>query len=55
MGIPEVSRFSRVECPYMPGSPEMAAAVADAKNFLDMEKTGLVIVQEKVVLDRLAV
>lgn len=29
------------------GSPQMAAAVQDAKNFLDMERTGLVIVDEK--------
>jgi hypothetical protein len=28
----------------------MAAAVEDAKNFLDMERTGLVIVEEKTVL-----
>ena len=31
-------------------SPPMAAAVEDAKNFLDMEKTGLVIVEEKTVI-----
>ena len=31
-------------------SPEMVAAVEDAKNFLDMEKTGLVIVEEQTVL-----
>jgi uncharacterized protein (TIGR02118 family) len=31
-------------------SPTMAAAVEDAKNFLDMEKTGLVIVEEKTVI-----
>jgi uncharacterized protein (TIGR02118 family) len=35
-------------------SPEMGAAVEDAKNFLDMEKTGLVIVEEKAILDRVA-
>ena len=29
------------------GSPQMAAAVEDAKNFLDMDRTGLVIVEEK--------
>jgi steroid delta-isomerase-like uncharacterized protein/uncharacterized protein (TIGR02118 family) len=29
------------------GSPEMAAAVEDATNFLDMDRTGLVIVDEK--------
>jgi hypothetical protein len=28
-------------------SPEMGAAVEDAKNFLDMDKTGLLIVEEK--------
>jgi hypothetical protein len=31
-------------------SPEMVAAVEDAKSFLDMEKTGLVIVEENTVL-----
>jgi uncharacterized protein (TIGR02118 family) len=31
-------------------SPAMAAAVEDAKNFLDMERTGLVIVEEKTVI-----
>jgi uncharacterized protein (TIGR02118 family) len=31
-------------------SPEMAAAVEDAKRFLDMERTGMIIVEEKVVL-----
>jgi len=31
-------------------SPEMAAAVEDAKNFLDMDRTGMVIVEEKPVL-----
>ena len=31
-------------------SPAMTAAVEDAKNFLDMEKTGLVIVEEKAVI-----
>jgi uncharacterized protein (TIGR02118 family) len=30
-------------------SPEMAAAVEDAKGFLDMDRTGLVIVDEKSV------
>jgi uncharacterized protein (TIGR02118 family) len=30
-------------------SPEMAAAVQDAENFLDMSRTGLIIVQEKTV------
>jgi uncharacterized protein (TIGR02118 family) len=30
-------------------SPEMAAAVEDAQNFLDMDKTGLVIVEERTV------
>ncbi len=32
------------------GSPEMAAAVEDAKSFLDMERTGMVIVEEKTIL-----
>ena len=31
-------------------SPAMTAGVEDAKNFLDMEKTGLVIVEEKAVI-----
>jgi uncharacterized protein (TIGR02118 family) len=31
-------------------SPEMAAAVEDAQHFLDMEKTGMVIVQDNVVV-----
>lgn len=30
-------------------SPEMAAAVEDAKNFLDMERTGMVIVEERTI------
>jgi uncharacterized protein (TIGR02118 family) len=30
--------------------PEMAAAVEDARNFLDMDRTGLVIVEEKLVV-----
>ena len=30
-------------------SPEMGAAVEDAKTFLDMEKTGLVIVEERAI------
>jgi uncharacterized protein (TIGR02118 family) len=33
-------------------SPEMGAAVEDAKNFLDMEKTKLIFVDEKTVLER---
>ena len=31
-------------------SPEMGAAVEDAKNFLDMSRTGLIIVEEKSVV-----
>lgn len=31
-------------------SPEMAAAVEDAKSFLDMERTGMVIVEEKTIV-----
>jgi uncharacterized protein (TIGR02118 family) len=31
-------------------SPEMAAAVEDAKNFLDMERTGMILVEEKTLL-----
>ena len=30
-------------------SPEMAAAVEDAQNFLDMQRTGLVIVEDRTV------
>ena len=30
-------------------SPEMAAAVEDAKRFLDMERTGMILVQEKIL------
>lgn len=33
-------------------SPEMGAAIEDAKNFLDMEKTALLVVEEKAILDR---
>jgi hypothetical protein len=31
-------------------SPEMGAAVDDAKSFLDMERTGLIIVDERTIL-----
>lgn len=31
-------------------SPAMGAAVEDAKNFLDMDKTGLLIVEERVIV-----
>ena len=31
-------------------SPEMAAAVEDAKRFLDMERTGMFLVQEKILV-----
>ena len=31
-------------------SPEMATAVQDAQSFLDMEKTGLVIVEDKTIV-----
>lgn len=31
-------------------SPEMGAAVNDAKNFLNMERTGLIIVDERTIL-----
>ena len=31
-------------------SPEMAAAVEDAKRFLDMERTGMILVQEKTLV-----
>ena len=35
-------------------SPEMGAAIEDAKNFLDMERTGLVVVEEKTILETVA-
>jgi uncharacterized protein (TIGR02118 family) len=35
-------------------SPEMAAAVEDAQNFLDMERTGLIIVEEKTAIEHVA-
>lgn len=31
-------------------SPEMAAAVEDAKNFLDMDRTGMLVVEEKTII-----
>jgi hypothetical protein len=31
-------------------SPEMGAAVEDAKNFLDMDRTGMVIVEERSIV-----
>ena len=31
-------------------SPEMAAAVEDAKRFLDMERTSMILVQEKILI-----
>jgi uncharacterized protein (TIGR02118 family) len=31
-------------------SPEMTAAVEDAKRFLDMERTGMILVQEKILI-----
>ena len=31
-------------------SPQMAAAVEDAKRFLDMERTGMILVQEKILI-----
>ncbi|HEX2137285.1 MAG TPA: EthD family reductase [Microvirga sp.] len=33
------------------GSPEMGAAVESAKGFLDMEKTGMIIVAEKTMIE----
>lgn len=33
-------------------SPEMAAAVEDTPNFLDMHKTGLVVVEEKLFVTK---
>lgn len=32
-------------------SPEMAAAVEDARRFLDMERTGMIIVEEKTLVE----
>jgi hypothetical protein len=31
-------------------SPEMAAAVEDAKNFRDMDRTGMIVVLEKTII-----
>jgi hypothetical protein len=31
-------------------SPEMAAAIEDAKNFLDMDRTGMIIVHEQTII-----
>lgn len=35
-------------------SPEMGVAVEDAKTFLDMEKTSMIFVEEKTILDRIS-
>ncbi len=49
-GIGELSFESDEVMQAALNSPEMAAAVEDAKNFLDMEKTGMVIAEEKIVV-----
>jgi uncharacterized protein (TIGR02118 family) len=49
-GVGELSFESDEAVQAALNSPEMAAAVEDAQNFLDMDKTGLVIVEEKTVV-----
>ena len=49
-GVGELSFESDDSLQAALGSPEMAAAVEDAQNFLDMERTDLVIVEEKTVV-----
>jgi uncharacterized protein (TIGR02118 family) len=48
-GVGELWFASDVAMASALNSPEMAAAVEDAKNFLDMTRTGLVIVEEKII------
>jgi uncharacterized protein (TIGR02118 family) len=50
-GIGELWFQSREAMQRALSSPEMAAAVEDVHNFLDMQRTGLVIVEEKTVID----
>lgn len=49
-GVGELSFESDEVMQAALNSPEMAAAVEDAQNFLDMDKTGLVIVEEQTVV-----
>lgn len=49
-GVGELSFGSDEVMQAARNSPEMAAAVEDAQNFLDMDKTGLVIVEEQTVV-----
>jgi uncharacterized protein (TIGR02118 family) len=49
-GIGELWFASSEEMQQALNSPEMGAAVEDAKRFLDMEKTGLIMVEEKPVV-----
>jgi uncharacterized protein (TIGR02118 family) len=49
-GVGELSFESDEAMQAALNSPEMTAAVEDAQNFLDMDKTGFVIVEEKTVV-----
>jgi uncharacterized protein (TIGR02118 family) len=49
-GIGELWFASDEEMQQALSSPEMGAAVEDAKRFLDMEQTGLIMVEEKPVV-----
>ena len=49
-GIGELWFDSDEEMQQALSSPEMGAAVEDAKRFLDMGKTGLIVVEEKPVV-----
>jgi uncharacterized protein (TIGR02118 family) len=49
-GVGELSFESDEVMQAALNSPEMAAAVEDAQNFLDIDKTGQVIVEEKTVV-----
>lgn len=49
-GVGELSFESDEVMQAALNSPEMAAAVDDARNFLDVDKTGLVIVEEQTVV-----
>jgi uncharacterized protein (TIGR02118 family) len=51
-GVGELSFESEEVMQGALNSPEMSAAVEDARNFLDMDKTGLIIVEEKTVVAR---
>jgi uncharacterized protein (TIGR02118 family) len=49
-GIGELWFDTDAEMETALNSPEMAAAVEDAQRFLDMEKTGLILVEELSIL-----